>query len=337
MVMGVSDKAPKLEHKGYNRGLILGLTMAESMLLLVFCLLLVAAAMISAERSHRYEAERKLKEAEQQLALLEQKRSEQSYLIVQLQRQLKSGDLSPADQAKLEKEWRELVLARETLDSLSAEGVKPEDLRELVKVAEVLKQHDIELAKAPDRVDKLLAAGQGGVGPREWPPIINLDDVRTNYFQSGSTDLTKTFVQLLNTTVADEIAGNLNDYDANIVEVIGHTDEQPVARRISNLDDTLIGAMEGRLPISAVEPADNAGLGLARAIAVANVLKANPKLKNATILPMSAAQLILPGDTVTRGQAGAVESRRRIEIRVRGRTAPVAVIDSAAVNPVSLH
>ena len=48
MVMRVSDTAPKLEHKGYNRGLILGLTMAESMLLLVFCLLLVAAAMISA-------------------------------------------------------------------------------------------------------------------------------------------------------------------------------------------------------------------------------------------------------------------------------------------------
>ncbi len=65
--------------------------------------------------------------------------------------------------------------------------------------------------------------------------------------------------------------------------------------------------MDGKLPISAVEPADNAGLGLARAIAVANVLKANPKLKNVTILPMSAAQLILPGDTITAGQAGAVD------------------------------
>ncbi|MGV1833172.1 OmpA family protein [Rhizobium rhizogenes] len=336
MVIRATDAKPKLEHRGYNRGLILGLTMAESMLLLVFCLLLVAAAMISRERSQRYEAERKLKNAEQQLVLLEQKRSEQSYLIVQLQKQLKSGDLSPADQAKLEKDWRELVLARETLDSIGTEGTKPEDLRELAKVAAVLKQHGVELAKAPDEVDRLLAAGLGGTGPHEWPPIINLEDVRTNYFQSGSTDLTRTFVQLLNTTVADEIAGNLNDYDANIVEVIGHTDEQPVARRVSNLDDTLIGAMDGRLPISAVEPADNAGLGLARAIAVANVLKANPKLKNATILPMSAAQLILPGDTISAGQAGAVETRRRIEIRVRGRTTPVAVVDGSTPLPVSV-
>ena len=48
-----AEASPKLEHKGYNRGLILGLTMAESMLLLVFCLLLVAAAMITAERKQR--------------------------------------------------------------------------------------------------------------------------------------------------------------------------------------------------------------------------------------------------------------------------------------------
>ncbi|MEZ2224199.1 hypothetical protein [Rhizobium sp. RCC_161_2] len=336
MVTRATDTRPKLEHKGYNRGLILGLTMAESMLLLVFCLLLVAAAMISQERSHRYEAERKLKEAEQQLVLLEQKRSEQSWLIVQLQRQLKSGDLSPADQAKLEKEWRELVLARETLDSLNKEGTTSQDLRELAKIAEVLKQHNVDLAEAPDAVDKLLAGGLGGSAPHEWPPIINLDDVRTNYFQSGSTELTKNFVQLLDTTVANEIADNLSVYEANIVEVIGHTDEQPVSRRISNLDDTLIGAMDGRLPISAVEPADNAGLGLARAIAVANVLKANPKLKNATILPMSAAQLILPGDTISAGQAGAVETRRRIEIRVRGRTTPVAVVDGSTPLPASV-
>ena len=55
MVTEGSDTQPKLEHRGYNRGLILGLTMAESMLLLVFCLLLVAAALISAERNKRYE------------------------------------------------------------------------------------------------------------------------------------------------------------------------------------------------------------------------------------------------------------------------------------------
>ncbi|APO72198.1 hypothetical protein IE4872_PD01677 (plasmid) [Rhizobium gallicum] len=71
-------------------------------------------------------------------------------------------------------------------------------------------------------------------------------------------------------------------------------------------------------------PADNAGLGLARALAVAIELKADKKLEGATILPMSAAQLVLPGDTLTRGQAGNVESRRRIEIRIRRRNASLS-------------
>ncbi|MGZ9720693.1 OmpA family protein [Rhizobium miluonense] len=330
MVAGGSDTQPKLEHKGYNRGLILGLTMAESMLLLVFCLLLVAAALISAERNKRYEVERKLQKAEQQVAVLEKKRAEQATEIVLLQSKVVSGDLSAADKAAVDKQWRELVLAKKTLDSMADEGATPGDLQSLAKVAAVLKEHGVSMAAASDQVNKLLAGNGGGNGMHDWPPIINLDDAKKNYFQSGSAELTGTFAQLLDGTITDEIATNLSLYGANIVEVIGHTDEQPVSREKSNLDDTLINAMAGKLPVSALLPADNAGLGLARAIAVANVLKANPKLKDATILPMSAAQLILPGDTITSGQRGAVESRRRIEIRVRGRTTPVAVINAAA-------
>ncbi|MFS8050430.1 hypothetical protein [Rhizobium sp. BR 314] len=334
MVAGGSDSTPKLEHKGYNRGLILGLTMAESMLLLVFCLLLVAAALISAERSKRYEVERKLEKAEQQVAVLEKKRAEQAAELVLLQSKVVSGDLSAEDKAVVDKQWRELVLAKETLDNMADQGATPDDLKSLAKVAAVLKGHDVALASAPDEISKLLAGNGGGNGMHDWPPIINLDDAKKNYFQSGSAELTGTFAQLLDGTITDEIASNLNLYGANIVEVIGHTDEQPVSREKSNLDDTLISAISGKLPVSALQPADNVGLGLARAIAVANVLKANPKLKDATILPMSAAQLILPGDTITSGQRGAVESRRRIEIRVRGRAAPVAVINAGAAASV---
>lgn len=337
MVTEATDSTPKLEHKGYNRGLILGLTMAESMLLLVFCLLLVAAAMISAERNRRYAVERKLEKAEQQVSLLEKRRAEQAAEIVLLQSKVVSGDLSAADKAVVDKQWRELVLAKEALDTIADEGATSADLQSLSKVAAVLKEHGVALAKAPDEVGKLLAGNGGGKGAHDWPPIINLDDAKKNYFQSGSAELTGTFAQLLSTTITDEIASNLSLYGANIVEVIGHTDEQAVAREKSNLDDTIINAMDGKLPVSALLPADNAGLGLARAIAVANVLKANPKLKDATILPMSAAQLILPGDTVTSGQRGAVESRRRIEIRVRGRTTPVAVINAGTALPADVH
>lgn len=123
----------------------------------------------------------------------------------------------------------------------------------------------------------------------------------------------------LGTSISNQIADNLSRYQVDVIEVIGHTDEQPLAPTSSNLDKTLIDVLDSKPPIIAFEPADNAGLGLARAIAVANILKANPKLSQTTVLPMSAAQLILPGDTVTAGQAGNVEARRRIEIRIRRR------------------
>lgn len=336
MVTRSSDATPKLEHKGYNRGLILGLTMAESMLLLVFCLLLVAAAMISAERNRRYVVEHKLQVAQQRLAELDKRQSETAARIVTLQSKLIAGNLSVADRATIEKEWRELVVAHETLEKLNASGLTAKDMQDLASVAAALKAHGVDVAQAPEEVSKLLS-GEGNTKTDQWPPIINLDEAGKNFFQSGSAELTKAFELKLDTSISDQIADNLNLYKADIVEVIGHTDEQPVSHVTSNLDSTLIGAVDGKVPIAALEPADNAGLGLARAIAVANVLKANPKLKNVTILPMSAAQLILPGDTITAGQAGSVESRRRIEIRVRGRTAPVAVINDTAAATTNVH
>ncbi|MGO8048480.1 hypothetical protein ACC713_37530, partial [Rhizobium johnstonii] len=77
----------------------------------------------------------------------------------------------------------------------------------------------------------------------------------------------------------------------------------PLARTSSNLDKTFIDFLDSKLPITALEPADNAGLGLARAMAVANILKSNPKLSQATVLPMSSRLDIscLPcGDRIAR-------------------------------------
>ncbi|KRB56194.1 hypothetical protein ASE04_29015 [Rhizobium sp. Root708] len=307
MVNG-TDASPKLEHKGYNRGLILGLTMAESMLLLVFCLLLVAAAMITAERKQRMEAE-------QRLVQLEQQNKELSAQLVDTQSKLGS-QMSPADRAKFESDWRELVSARQIIDRLKMYDASPADLEKLAAVAKVLAKNNIPLDRAPSQLEKML---QGDIKPHEWPPIINLSEAGGYYFTSGSAALTQEFEGKLETSIAEQIADNLERYKVDVVEVIGHTDEQRVARSTSNLDDASIGVIEGKLPIDALQPADNAGLGLARAIAVANILKANANLKGVTVLPMSAAQLVVPGDKLTAGQAGDVQERRRIEIRIRRR------------------
>ncbi|MFS2154522.1 OmpA family protein [Rhizobium sp. Rhizsp42] len=303
-----AEASPKLEHKGYNRGLILGLTMAESMLLLVFCLLLVAAAMITAERKQRMVAE-------QRLVQLETQNMELSARLVEAQSKLGSH-ITPADRAKFESQWRELVSARQIMDRLKMNDASPADLEKLAAVAKVLAKNNIPLDQAPGKLEEVL---KGDVQPREWPPIINLSEAGGYYFTSGSAALTPEFAGKLETSIAEQISDNLERYKVDVVEVIGHTDEQRVARSSSNLDDASIGVIDGRLPVDALQPADNAGLGLARAIAVANVLKANANLKDVTVLPMSAAQLVVPGDKLTAGQAGDVQERRRIEIRIRGR------------------
>jgi len=303
-----AEVSPKLEHKGYNRGLILGLTMAESMLLLVFCLLLVAAAMITAERRHRVNAE-------QRLVRLEQQNKELSAQLVEAQGKL-AGTITSADRAKFESEWRELVSTRQVIDRLKMNDASPADLEKLAAVSKVFARNNVPLDQAPGKLEEML---KGNIQPHEWPPIINLSEAGGYYFTSGSAALTPAFESKLETSIANQIADNLERYKVDVVEVIGHTDEQRVARSTSNLDDASIGVIDGRLPVDALQPADNAGLGLSRAIAVANVLKANANLKDVTVLPMSAAQLVVPGDKLTAGQAGDVQERRRIEIRIRRR------------------
>jgi flagellar motor protein MotB len=308
-----AGRGPKLEHRGYNRGLILGLTMAESMLLLVFCLLLVAAAMITAERRQRLDAEARLTQLERQNEQL-------SARLVELQSKTVAG-LSSGERAGLEKEWRELVSTRQVINELQLGGLKPEDLGKVAAMTKTLAAANVPLDQAPRELEKLLA---GTAKPHEWPPIINLSEAGGNYFQSGSAELTQSFEAKLQTSIADQIADNLKRYQVDVVEVIGHTDEQPVSAAASNLDRSFIDVIGGRAPVTALQPADNAGLGLARAIAVANVLKADPKLQGMTVLPMSAAQLVVPGDRLTAGQAGNVEERRRIEIRIRRRDGSLA-------------
>ncbi len=299
------------------------------MLLLVFCLLLASAAIISAARAKTEVVEERLQYAQREIELLKSRNtnslvSELNKKVQELEAQLRSVGVSVIQRENFEKEWRELVVARDDLQQLRLSGVSAEQLPQLVRVFEIMKENGFDLAnvKATDeRLKALLEQekNQEAAKPHEWPPIISLSEAGGYFFQSGSAELAPAFSEKLRGSIADQIAGSLKQYQVDIIEVIGHTDEQPLSRAVSNLDESFLDVVTGKKSISTILPADNAGLGLARAIAVANVLKADENLKNAAILPMSAAQLVLPGDTVTTGQAGNVESRRRIEIRIRRR------------------
>ena len=76
---------------------------------------------------------------------------------------------------------------------------------------------------------------------------------------------------------------------------------------------TLGGADAG-----ALQWADNAGLGLARALAVVKILASDARLAAFRILPLSGAQLIDTDGRLTHWDgASDVRERRRIEIRMR--------------------
>lgn len=326
-----SHTATNVERKGYSRGLILGLTMAESMLLLSFCLLLVASAIINAERSKASEATQELESARHHIASLENNasvsRNEVTRLneqVADLTRKLALASGPAEDVERLEKEWRELVQVRDSLRSLREQGLNLEELKEANRTFEVLRKAGLptdDLPALERRLSRLMEQEneQQEARPHEWPPIINLSEAGGYFFRSGSAELTEAFSERLTGSIADEIGESLRRYQADIIEVIGHTDEQPISRSKSNLDQSIIDVVDGRRPVTVITPADNAGLGMARALAVANVLKNSNKLQGATILPMSGAQLVLPGDILTTGQAGDVEARRRIEIRIRRR------------------
>ncbi|MEF3136069.1 hypothetical protein OS035_32135 [Rhizobium sp. 268] len=331
------EHASQIETKGYNRGLILGFTMAESLLLVVFCLLLVTAAIIVKERQ-------RAEDALKQLSAVTENSREKDRTIEELKNEVATlvSKLPEAAQSQYDEEWRELVLQKDTYKRIK-EVLGKKDANDILKRVEELltteqeaanlrnandilnKQRrdlatrlDDTLKKLTERDAELAKLGASGK-PHEWPPIISLTEANGYFFRSGSAELSTSFTDQLNGSISDQIAKNLETYGADIVEVIGHTDEQPISRLNSNLDKNSIDVLSAKKSITTLEPADNAGLGLARAISVANILRANTSLSGITVLPLSAAQLILPGDTLTEGQAGNVETRRRIEIRIRRR------------------
>lgn len=166
------------------------------------------------------------------------------------------------------------------------------------------------------------ASGTDGDSERghNWPPIISLSEADGYFFASGSASLPSQFQSALHSKVVPKLLQMLDRYDVNVIEVVGHTDEQPVGKRWSNLDKVLVPYLLGQLGENRISPADNAGLGLSRAVSVSKVLINHPDLASFKILPLSGAQLIDIDDSLAGDSTGAplsMKERRRIEIRVR--------------------
>jgi len=179
-------------------------------------------------------------------------------------------------------------------------------------------------SKFADAALKKASLGKKG----EWPPFLSLSEAGGYYFESGKATLRPEFVQRLRSSVIPLLRKNVDDYGVDVVEVIGHTDEVPMTG-ISNLDAKLIEASANSYPIEYLRSTDNAGLAIARAVAVVRVLRADPRMKGITVLPLSGAQLIVPIDRAADGSSTlGDQSRRRIEMRLRKSTEQIAAPQS---------
>ena len=162
----------------------------------------------------------------------------------------------------------------------------------------------------------LAAAGSSG---HQWPPIIRMSEADGYFFKSGSAELSPTFHEALIEQTPIEILKYIRKYDVDVIEVVGHTDERPIGiRQYSNLDRDLLSVLKNTAGVASLIPSDNAGLGLARAVAVVSVLRQSPLLAGYKLIPLSGAQLVNTDETLAiAGSPENIQERRRIEIRLR--------------------
>jgi flagellar motor protein MotB len=312
----------------YRRGLILGLTVAEVMILLIFILLMMLAAALA--------------NREDKIELMDK---DNNLRMISILQEAYPDATTPDDY------WQELTSAVQIRKQVEREGEAAAD-KQLAKDAEIGRRfrrlageqglddpqkalryakagrEATEAAKRAGEADPAAFIAKTAAQTRrgkagEWPPFFSLDEARGYYFDSGKATLRPDFRRNLINIVIPLLVKNLRDYDVDVIEVIGHTDEVPMSG-ISNLDSRLIEASAGRFPIAGLRSTDNAGLAMARAVSVAQVLRADSRLKGVTVLPLSGAQMIVPVDTAADGtQRSSDQRRRRIEMRLRRSTSQV--------------
>lgn len=312
------------EKKGHARGLILGLTMAETMLLLVFCLLLIAGAIIAKNEKALKEALSQAQSAQLENTQLREDREKLQAQVRYLMEQ-STGHKMP------DEDWRKLVLAKEAVEQLEKAGLTAEQAVELAEATIFVRDNSL----SAETVRGLVSANKGANEAQRQvaelrvqladamaqskiaPPILRFSEAEGYSFQVGSAELAPGFRAQLEGNIRQQIASIIDEYGVDVIEVVGHTDEQRMSKQ-SNMDFEVGRVLAGQDSVSKMDPGDNAGLGLARAISVTTVLRTIPDFKKLNILPMSGGQLILPDDRMTDGaQAGNAPARRRIEIRVR--------------------
>lgn len=329
----------------YRRGALLGFTLAEIVLLVIFALLMATAALVLVKDA-------RIKELQAADVGLIKVPEREARLVEVLRRHYREQDRPPPSADEF---VRELSLIAKTKDLAQTDaldkilkaitdGATPskaqERLRELTRTIDVAKEmskaskEDVAttlskiteginkqqaLQKEIDALNKQLNASQAELrdrGKSDLPPMLVIPT--SNYFKLGEATLVPEFRRRINEEIVPRLAELGAKHEIQVIEIIGHTDELPIANVRSNLDLTLLKFLNGAGLESELLSGDNPGLGIARAAAVARVLISDPRLGNYRVLPFSAGQIVDTDQNISRGNRGGdVPERRRIEIRMR--------------------
>lgn len=157
----------------------------------------------------------------------------------------------------------------------------------------------------------------------DHPPIIVFPESSNYKFPSGRAELSQEFKKHINTELRQRVLEITNKYDVDAIEVIGHTDGQPISgvnqsrqNQQSNLDANLERVNLGKLPVSRLQAGSNADLGIMRALAVVQELKqSGGEIANLNFRAYSAGQLLLEDGSPAPVDEKNTPERRRIEIR----------------------
>ena len=110
------------QSSSYRQGLVLGLTMAEIMILLIFCLLITMAAFLKREQAGRQEAEQQLR-VEQVSGMADHNIVTAIKQNPELYELLRSEVVTAGGAKAVDQYWRELVESRNAMAELKKGGL----------------------------------------------------------------------------------------------------------------------------------------------------------------------------------------------------------------------
>ena len=135
------------QSSSYRQGLVLGLTMAEIMILLIFCLLITMAAFLKREQAGRQEAEQQLR-VERVSGMADHNIVAAIEQNPELHELLRSEVVTAGGAKAVDQYWRELVESRNAMAELKKGGLSEKDIRDRLADAEQLNAKGIKVDKA---------------------------------------------------------------------------------------------------------------------------------------------------------------------------------------------